>query len=330
MIAVHGQHSFLGELSLLAGQRLYLTAVVRDDGEVIQVPLDELRQIVADDRTLSDLILSAFIARRSILIGLGTGIKSDRLPLLARLPSPAGVPGPKPHAASVDRSRGGRGGRRAAGRPGDRAERDAGRVLGGGDILRNPTNAELGSAIGLGSAGPPPALCDVVVVGAGPAGLAAAVYAASEGLDVQAVEAVATGGQAGTSARIENYLGFPAGVSGSELAQRAGVQALKFGARLAVPAEAVGLRSEDGRHEIELSNGDVATGRTVVIATGAQYRRLDVPRLDDFEGSGVYYAATAGGGAALRRRPGRDRRRRQLGRPGGDVPLRAGRGDAGS
>jgi thioredoxin reductase (NADPH) len=106
------------------------------------------------------------------------------------------------------------------------------------------------------------------------------------------VESVASGGQAGTSARIENYLGFPAGVSGSELTQRAGVQAGKFGARLAVPAAAARLTSEPARHVIELSNGEVATGRTVVIATGAQYRRLDVPRLDEFEMGGVYYAAT--------------------------------------
>ncbi len=131
-----------------------------------------------------------------------------------------------------------------------------------------------------------------MVVGAGPAGLAAALYAASEGLDTLGVEAVASGGQAGTSARIENYLGFPAGVSGSELAQRAGVQAAKFGARLVMPAAAKGLRSTSGRHEIRLSNGEGATGRTVVIASGAQYRRLDVPRLGEFEGGGVYYAAT--------------------------------------
>jgi thioredoxin reductase (NADPH) len=132
----------------------------------------------------------------------------------------------------------------------------------------------------------------VIVVGSGPAGLAAGLYAASEGLDTQAVEAVATGGQAGTSARIENYLGFPAGISGAELTQRAGVQAIKFGVRLTAPAAAAGLKSAPGRHEIHLSTGDVATGRTVIIATGAQYRRLDVPRLDDFEMGGVYYAAT--------------------------------------
>jgi thioredoxin reductase (NADPH) len=292
VIAVHAEHRFLGELSLLIGQRLYLSGVVRDAGEVIQVPVDKLREIVDEDKTMSDVILGAFMARRSILIGVGTGIKligsrfspdSRRLrEFLARNRMPhqwIDVENDEDADALLS---------------GLAIEPDQTPVViaSGGEVLRKPTNAELGRAIGLGSAGSPPALCDVVVVGAGPAGLAASLYAASEGLDVQAVEAVASGGQAGTSARIENYLGFPAGVSGSELTQRAGVQALKFGARLEMPAAAVGLASEPGRHEIKLSNGEVATGRTVVIASGAQYRRLDVDRLDEFDGGGVYYAAT--------------------------------------
>jgi thioredoxin reductase (NADPH) len=292
VIAVHHQHRFLGELGLLTGQRLYLTGVVRDAGQVIQVPLDELRQIVTEDKTLSDLILGAFMARRSILIDVGTGIKligsrfspdSRRLrEFLARSRMPhqwIDLEQDKEAEALLDGL-------------GIEPDQTPVVIASGGEILRNPTEAELGRAIGLGSSGPSPPLCDVVVVGAGPAGLAASLYAASEGLDVQCVEALAAGGQAGTSARIENYLGFPAGISGSELAQRAGVQALKFGSRLAVPAAAVTLSSTPGRHELKLSNGDVATGRTVVIATGAQYRRLDVPRLDEFEGGGVYYAAT--------------------------------------
>ena len=292
VIAVHGAHRFLGEIGLLAGQRLYLTGVVREPGEVIAVPLEKLREIVAQDKTLSDLILGAFIVRRSILIDVGTGIKligsrfspdSRRLrEFLAR--------NRIPHVW-IDLER----------------DEDADALLtelsvkpedtpvvitSSGRILRRPTNAELGSEIGLGSRAAPPPICDLVVVGAGPAGLAAAVYAASEGLDVLGIESIATGGQAGTSSRIENYLGFPAGVSGSELAQRASVQAAKFGASLTVPATAVGLAGGAAHHEVKLSDGAVATGRSVVIATGAQYRRLGVPRLRDFEGVGVYYAAT--------------------------------------
>ncbi len=291
VIAVFGPHGFLGELSMLTDQRLLLTGVASDGGEVIQVPVEKLREIVAEDKALSDIILGAFIARRSFLIDAETGIKliGSRFSPESRRLREFLARNRMPHQW-IDLEE----------------DDDAEALLGGlaiepdqtpvviasgGEILHNPTNAELGRAIGLGSKGVTPVLCDVVVVGAGPAGISACLYAASEGLDVQGVEAVASGGQAGTSARIENYLGFPAGISGSELAQRAGIQALKFGSRLAVPAAAVRMTSEPGRHEIELSNGEAATGRTVVIATGAQYRRLDVPRLDEFEMGGVYYAA---------------------------------------
>jgi thioredoxin reductase (NADPH) len=135
-------------------------------------------------------------------------------------------------------------------------------------------------------------VCDVVVVGAGPAGLAAAVYGASEGLSTVVLDAVAAGGQAGTSSRIENYLGFPAGISGAELADRAVVQSMKFGATLNVPVEAVGLELGDGVQAVHLDDGTTLRTRTVVIATGARYRKLGVPRLADFEGTSVYYAAT--------------------------------------
>jgi thioredoxin reductase (NADPH) len=164
--------------------------------------------------------------------------------------------------------------------------------MGTDGVMRNPSNAEVAAALGLGASGPPPALCDLVIVGGGPAGLAAALYGASEGLDTQAIDAVAFGGQASTSSRIENYLGFPVGISGSELAERASLQANKFGARLVVPAEAVGFAREDGHYAIGLAGGGAVNGRTIIVATGAQYRKLDVPDLERFEGDGVYYAAT--------------------------------------
>ena len=292
IIAVHGAHRFLGELSLIVGQRIYLTGAVCEAGAVIEVPLQALWGVVAEDKAMSDLILGAFMARRALLIGLGTGIKvigsrfssdSRRLrEFLARNQ----MPYIWIDLEDDDQAEGLLSGLGVA------AAETPVVIASDGQILRNPNSAELGEALGLGTRAPPPVLCDVIVVGAGPAGLGAALYAASEGLSVQGVEATAPGGQAGTSSRIENYLGFPAGISGHELTQKAFVQAGKFGARLTTPAEAVALHSEPGRHEIELSNGIRVTGRTVVIATGAQYRRPQVARLDEFEGGGVYYAAT--------------------------------------
>jgi thioredoxin reductase (NADPH) len=292
VIAIHGGGRFLGEMAMLTGQRLYLTGVIREPGKVIQIPIEKLRELVDEDKTLSDLFLGAFMARRSILIGVGAGIKligsrfspdSRRLrEWLARNRIPhqwIDLEEDEAAEALLDSL-------------GIDPEETPVVVASGGEILRNPSETEVARAIGVGASTPPPALCDVLVIGAGPAGLAAAVYAASEGLDTQGIEAVATGGQAGTSARIENYLGFPAGVSGSELTQRAGVQAIKFGVRLTAPAGAMSLTSDAGHHSIELSTGEVATGRAVIIATGAQYKRPDVPRLEEFEMGGVYYAAT--------------------------------------
>jgi len=291
VIAIHGTHRFLGELGLLTGARPFLSAVVRDGGEVTRIPVARLRELVRDDEDLGNLILRAYIARRAILIETGAGIRvvgsrysrhSQRLrEFLARnrVPYQWTDLEEDEEADALIRALG-------------IAPAETPVVLGAGGVLRNPSNGELAAMLGLGSRGAAPPMCDLVIVGGGPAGLAAAVYGASEGLDTQAIDAVAFGGQAGTSSRIENYLGFPRGISGSELAERAQLQAAKFGARLVVPAEAVGFAREDSHFVVELAGGEVVRGRTVIVASGAHYRRLDVAELDRFEGVGVYYAAT--------------------------------------
>jgi thioredoxin reductase (NADPH) len=164
-------------------------------------------------------------------------------------------------------------------------------MLRGDRVLRNPSNIDLARVLGL-RGDEEQTVCDLLVVGAGPAGLAAAVYGASEGLDTVALDGVAAGGQASTSSRIENYLGFPSGVSGGELADRATIQARKFGARIVVPGEAVALEPSDGRFAVQLRDGATLFGRAILIATGARYRRLPVARLEELERTSVYYAAT--------------------------------------
>jgi thioredoxin reductase (NADPH) len=291
VIAVHGKHRFLGELNLLSGARVQLTAVVRDPGELIQVPADALRHTVADDEELSNIILRAFMARRTILIEVGAGFKllgSSYSPDSRRLREFLNRNRVPYHWIDLEQDEEADVVLRALKISPDETPV----VLTGAGVKRNPTNAEVAALIGIGARGAPPPMCDVVIVGGGPAGLAAAVYGASEGLDTQAIDSVAFGGQASTSSRIENYLGFPAGISGSELAERAVLQARKFGARLVVPAEAAGLTRDDGHFTIELAEGQQVNGRAIVVATGARYRKLDVPELDKFEGAGVYYAAT--------------------------------------
>ena len=159
-------------------------------------------------------------------------------------------------------------------------------------VLRHPSPGELAEHLGLTFRQAPGYMFDLVVVGSGPAGLAAAVYGASEGLDTISLDAVSTGGQAGASSRIENYVGFPNGISGEELASRAAIQAQRLGARLNAPCEVAGLRVEDGFEVIVLADGSEVPARTVIVASGARYRRLAVDDLERFEGAGVYYAAT--------------------------------------
>jgi thioredoxin reductase (NADPH) len=292
IIRVHGPRRFLGELGLLEGQAAFSSAVVIEPGEVLAVPVDHLRAVVAGDSTLGDLIVRACLVRRSMLIGLGAGFRiigscyspdTRRLREFAarnRLPHRWIDPEQDMQAETLLR--------RFEIRPEDTPVV----IWKGEQLLRNPSNAELARMIGLPATTPEQSNCDLLVIGAGPAGLAAAVYGASEGLDTVVVDAIASGGQAGTSPRIENYLGFPSGISGGELAERAVIQAGKFGAHTSVPVSATALSRQDGHYQLALDDGTQLTAPVVVIATGARYRKLDVPRLQEFEGTSVYYAAT--------------------------------------
>ena len=292
IIARHEAGRFLGELNLLTGQRVYVSARVAEPGEVIAVPRDALRRLIATNASLSDKILAAFLARRAILM---SGAASAIRVIGSRFSPDSGrvreflVRSRIPHEwldpdtdSEVERLL----------REFDIAPRDLPVVIATGTVLRHPTPGVLADYLGLTVGKLPDRCFDLVVVGAGPAGLAAAMYGASEGLRTIVVEMVAVGGQAGSSSRIENYLGFPTGISGADLTQRATVQAQKFGAFLSSPCGAASLREDAGHLVIRLSDGVDVPGRAVIAATGARYRRLDAGRLEQFESRGVYYAAT--------------------------------------
>ncbi len=290
-IVEHGPGRFLGEYNLLTGQPVYLTAVVREGGRVIVVTPDGLRQLIAQNSILSELVLRTFLVRRAMLLGEGIGLKivgsrysadtGRLLEFCARNRLPHGF-------VDVERDEQAEGMLRDFGVQPDETPI----AITEEAVLRNPSNSDLARALGVVSHSHPTDVVDLLIVGAGPAGLAAAVYGASEGLTTLVVEGGAIGGQAGTSSRIENYLGFPGGLSGAELAAKATLQAEKFDARIMTPCEAVALREEDGLHVVSLRDGGQITARSVIIATGASYRRLEVPRAREFESHGVYYAAS--------------------------------------
>jgi thioredoxin reductase (NADPH) len=292
VIGMHGPGRFLGELSLLRGEAVPYTITMAQPGEVLVVPAERLQELVTRDPVLGSLILQAYLIRRSILIGLGVGMRiiGSRFSADTRRLREFAARNRLPHRwIDLEEDPGAEALLRRLNVP---PERTPAVILPGGRLLLNPPESELAAALGMATPVPPSAVCDLVVAGAGPAGLATAVYAASEGLVTVVLDAVATGGQAGTSPRIENYLGFPSGISGGELADRALIQARKFGAGIYVPAPATGISQTDGGYQITLADGTTVSGRMVVIATGARYRRLDVPSLAAFEGTSVYYAAT--------------------------------------
>ena len=292
IIITHGPGRFLGELNLLTGLRVFVSARVAEDSELLAVPADELRRILATEEELSDKILATFMARRNeLMAGAGAAIRvvgsrfsPEVLQLReflsrTRIPHEWLDPDGDPHVETMVEQ--------FSLEPSDFPV-----VVASGTVIRRATPGELSDYLGLTVDRLPGRCFDLVIVGGGPSGLAAAVYGASEGLRTLGVDMVAPGGQAGTSSRIENYFGFPTGISGTELAQRGFVQAEKFGAQLTAPCTAVGLRERAGHLVVELSDGSVVAGRAVIAATGARYRRLDVERIEEFEAKGVYYAAT--------------------------------------
>jgi thioredoxin reductase (NADPH) len=291
-IVRHGASGFLGEMNLMSGQTVYLTAVVTQPMRYIAVDRDELRGLLFDDGPLSDLLLSTFMARREALQQHeGVGIE---------------IVGPRSSEATrrmvefVRRNR-----LPYTWRDSERSEDSAAATLiegidaqplplvrlPGGRELRNPSGGEVSRGLGIGLELAPREEVDLVVIGGGPAGLGAAVYGASEGLDTLVVEGTALGGQAGTSRRIENYLGFPAGISGSELTTRAVSQARKFNARTATPYRAIALEPGTDRHVVRLEDDHEVAARAVLLATGADYRRLPIAGLEEYEGVSVFYAA---------------------------------------
>jgi thioredoxin reductase (NADPH) len=292
-ITRHGQSKFLGEVNLLSGQAAFVTATATEPTRYIAIEREALRGLLFEDGPLSSLVLATFISRREALqqiTGLGLEIvgphssaatmrlvefaRSNRLPFVWRNTELADDLEVAALAADLDP-----------------ASLPLVRVPGGVE-MRAPSPGELSRALGIGRELAPREEVDLVVVGAGPAGLGAAVYGASEGLETLVVDSTALGGQAGQSRRIENYLGFPAGITGAELTMRAIVQARKFGARSATPYRAVELRpGDEGRHVVQLEEGQEIVARTVLLATGAQYRRLPVEGLSDYEGLSVFYAA---------------------------------------
>jgi thioredoxin reductase (NADPH) len=292
LLGIHGPRRFVGELNLLTGQASFVTGVVREPGEILVVPVERLKAVVAEDQALGDLILRAYLLRRWILIGLGTGLKiiGSRYSRDTRRLREFAARNRVPHQW-IDLEDDGNA-EALLRELGVAADETPVVIWRGEQVLRNPGNTELARAIGLRPADPPTGLCDLVVVGAGPAGLAAAVYGSTEGLQTVTLDGIATGGQAATSSRIENYLGFPAGISGAELADRAVIQARRFGAAFSVPAQAVALDRVDGHHVVRLEDGNEVAARTVIVASGVQYRKLPVPRLEEFEETSVYYAAT--------------------------------------
>lgn len=288
-----GPGQFTGEVAMLAGRPAIATLRVAQAGELIEVDREELLELIQTDAELSEIFVRAFILRRARLVAgglgdvllVGSNHSSDTLRIKEFLtrnahPYTAVDPDHDPDIQEIlDRFK-------------FSIQDTPVLICRGTTVLRNPSNRAIADCLGFNTAIDQVHVRDVVIVGAGPAGLAAAVYAASEGLDVLVVESSAPGGQAGSSSKIENYLGFPSGITGQALTQRAYAQAQKFGADLLIAEVATKLDCTLKAYTIEIDKRERVPARTVIIATGAEYRKLPLPNINDFEGVGIYYGAT--------------------------------------
>ncbi len=294
LIVTHRAGQFLGESNMLAGRPALVRALVSEAGEVIELDHRELLTLIQTDAELSEILMRAFILRRVELIARGLGdvvlIGSPHCSgtlrvkeFLTRNGHPFAYIDLDRHADAQELL--------------DRFHVSAADVpvviCRCESVLRNPSNQLIAETLGFNEAIDETQMRDVVIVGAGPAGLAAAVYGASEGLDVLVLESGAPGGQAGSSSRIENYLGFPTGISGQELTGRAYAQAQKFGAQIMIANGAMGLTCGQQKFTVQIDDGVGVPARAVIIATGAEYRKPALVNISQFEGAGVYYAATA-------------------------------------
>ena len=293
LVVAHGPGQFTGEVTMLSGRRAMARARVSEPGEAIELDRERLLALVQSDSELGEIIMRAFIFRRLELIAHGFGdvvmIGSRHCSGTLRVKEFLTRNGHPYSYIDLDVDAGVQDLLDAF----QVGAKDVPVVICRGEVvLRNPTNVQIADCLGFNSAIDQTHLRDVVVLGAGPAGLAAAVYGASEGLDVLVIESNAPGGQAGTSSKIENYLGFPTGISGQDLASRAFDQAQKFGAQVMIARGAQKLTCARKPYTIEIADGSRVPARTVIIATGADYRRLPLDNLSRFEGAGVYYGAT--------------------------------------
>jgi thioredoxin reductase (NADPH) len=293
VFVTYGPGQFSGEVVLISGARALSRGRVAEQGEFLELSADALRTLIAKDAELSDILMRAFLLRRVALISEGLGnvvvLGSQHSSNTLRLREFLTRNGHPHRYVDLDSDR-------ASQELLDRFEiklEDIPVVIcSGKTVLRNPTNQRLAECLGLAGHIDEHRVYDVAIVGAGPAGLAAAVYAASEGLDAVVIESEFPGGQAGASSKIENYVGFPMGISGQELAGRAVVQAEKFGAQMTVGQKVVKVKCDQRPYELTLENGGLIETRSIVIATGAQYNKPNVENLERFEGQGIYYAAT--------------------------------------